>query len=466
MNIIDEFLLYYAKEYEFYHEVAHQAAIVCESILQKNGIRAVVTYRAKQLESLREKIIRRNEIRQYKYFDDILKDLVDLAGVRIAVFFTSDKAEIGRLICKEFLTIKRRSFPNADPNREDKKQFLKNYTGYEAVHYRVKLDESRLEEHKKKYANTQIEIQVASSLMHAWSEVEHELVYKPRIGVLTKEESSVLDELNGLILDGEVLMEKLQDTFKKRLKSLDHQFNNHFELAALIRDRLGEEIIKNYFMGRVDVLCRFLGHLGIDNPGSIQKYLHNLESHLAYNSSLTISDCFAEMVLRDYSTGWFEYAIARFEARMHSSYKWDEKPGRIMFFKNELVRDFLNLWHNFDLVIRRTCRQNGIKSECAASVGKILLILLHNNGITLDDEIFSNLISVSSFRKKILFTHAELPDIKEVENIYDLLKESILQVRRVLPAEYQNIFDEEIDSYFSEVNSVTESKTYEIPIDI
>ncbi len=200
-------------------------------------------------------------------------------------------------------------------------------------------------------------------------------------------------------------------------------------------------------MGRVDVLCRFLGHLGIDNPGSIQKYLQNLEVHLSHNSNLTIADCFAEMVLREHSTGWYEYAIARFEARMHNSYKWDEKPGRLAFFRNESVRNFFNLWHSFDLIIRRTCRQNGLNNECTASVGKILLKLLHNNGITLDDDIFSNLISVSSFRKKILFTHFELPELKTVEFNYRLLKNSVLQVRRVFPAEYQNVFEEEIENF-------------------
>ena len=36
--------------------------------------------------------------------------------------------------------------------------------------------------------------------MHAWAEVEHDLVYKPQEGVLSTEELSILDELNGLAL--------------------------------------------------------------------------------------------------------------------------------------------------------------------------------------------------------------------------------------------------------------------------
>ncbi|WP_213202479.1 hypothetical protein [Erwinia rhapontici] len=40
-------------------------------------------------------------------------------------------------------------------------------------------------------------------LMHARSEVEHELVYKPFQGNLSREEHMILDEINGLVLAGE-----------------------------------------------------------------------------------------------------------------------------------------------------------------------------------------------------------------------------------------------------------------------
>lgn len=46
--------------------------------------------------------------------------------------------------------------------------------------------------------------------MHAWSEVEHDLVYKPLNGTLSEEELAILDELNGLVLAGEIALERLQ----------------------------------------------------------------------------------------------------------------------------------------------------------------------------------------------------------------------------------------------------------------
>lgn len=52
--------------------------------------------------------------------------------------------------------------------------------------------------------------------MHAWSEVEHDLIYKPLQGTLSKEELAILDELNGLVLAGEIALERLQAAGNER----------------------------------------------------------------------------------------------------------------------------------------------------------------------------------------------------------------------------------------------------------
>ena len=75
-----------------------------------------------------------------------------------------------------------------------------------------------LKPNQKKYAEARVEIQVASVLMHAWSEVEHDLVYKPLQGTLSDEELAILDELNGLVLAGEIALERLQSAGNERVK--------------------------------------------------------------------------------------------------------------------------------------------------------------------------------------------------------------------------------------------------------
>jgi ppGpp synthetase/RelA/SpoT-type nucleotidyltranferase len=60
-------------------------------------------------------------------------------------------------------------------------------------------------------SNPVIEIQVASVLMHAWAERDHDLVYKTLTsGPASREERCLLDATNGLVHTGEVFLQQLQ----------------------------------------------------------------------------------------------------------------------------------------------------------------------------------------------------------------------------------------------------------------
>jgi hypothetical protein len=41
MSVIDSFQQRYAKEYDFYNELAHQVAMICKTIIHRSGIRAI-----------------------------------------------------------------------------------------------------------------------------------------------------------------------------------------------------------------------------------------------------------------------------------------------------------------------------------------------------------------------------------------------------------------------------------------
>lgn len=70
----------------------------------------------------------------------------------------------------------------------------------------MQLRDVSLSEAQKRYAEARVEIQVASVVMHAWAEVEHDLVYKPLAGELSQDEYAILDELNGLVMAGEIAL--------------------------------------------------------------------------------------------------------------------------------------------------------------------------------------------------------------------------------------------------------------------
>uniref|UniRef100_A0A914YW84 RelA/SpoT domain-containing protein n=1 Tax=Panagrolaimus superbus TaxID=310955 RepID=A0A914YW84_9BILA len=134
------------------------------------------------------------------------------------------------------------------------------------------MSDSTLNESQKRYSEAKVEIQVASVLMHAWSEVEHDLVYKPLQGALSEEEYAILDELNGLVLSGEIALERLQRAGELRASTRGREFTNHYDLAAslldLARIHLSVGDVTQAAMGRVDVLFELNEGGQSKHPGS------------------------------------------------------------------------------------------------------------------------------------------------------------------------------------------------------
>lgn len=276
MTVIDNFIEHYKKEYDFYETVSKLVAQQLETILHESGIRAIVTYRAKNPERLSIKLQQRNEQRDIKYscLDDIYFDICDLSGVRVALYFPSDRDKVDTIIKDLFSLI---SEPKVFPSESKTPTYQKRFSGYWARHYRVRLKEASLTDSQKRYAQAKTEIQVASVLMHAWSEVEHDLVYKPLSGNLSNEELAILDELNGLVLSGEIALERLQAAGTSRIAK-DKLFNNQYELASFLYNKYEDKFAKNnYFqLGNVELLFRLMNECNLKSSADLNPYLKSL----------------------------------------------------------------------------------------------------------------------------------------------------------------------------------------------
>lgn len=237
MTFVDDFLARYAREIDFYGRISSLCRTRCEKDLKRNGIQAIVSHRAKHPDRLRDKVEDRKGRKGYRSVDDIYDDMVDLAGVRVALYFPSDLDQVDKLIRSRFDVEDSRTFPK-DPPERDYAGYKTRFTGYAAKHFHVRLSPSDLEDEEQRYAQARVEIQVASVLMHAWSEVEHDLAYKPASGRLSEDEYAILDELNGLVSAGEIALERLARATRARLEgSAGERFNNHYELAAYVYER-------------------------------------------------------------------------------------------------------------------------------------------------------------------------------------------------------------------------------------
>lgn len=139
---------------------------VTENLLRASGLDFLaVTGRVKTLESAVEKI-------KSKGYSDPVRQMTDITGIRIIVFFESQVDEVSKIIND--------SFAVDASNSSDRKNVLKvNQNGYRSVHFVCDLgaERSKLPEYEG-LGGLKFEFQVRTVLQHAWAELAHDGSYK------------------------------------------------------------------------------------------------------------------------------------------------------------------------------------------------------------------------------------------------------------------------------------------------
>jgi putative GTP pyrophosphokinase len=163
----------YTKIRPLYGEFSGIVKSILEKCLGEKSIKyQSLEARAKSVKSfgLKASLPSEDNPNKPKYLNPI-KEINDMAGVRIITFFLKTLNEIDKVIFDEFEVLE----------KSDKIALLKQQEmlGYQGVHYLIKLKEPRstLPEYKK-YAGLIVEVQARTILQHAWDEIEHDIQYK------------------------------------------------------------------------------------------------------------------------------------------------------------------------------------------------------------------------------------------------------------------------------------------------
>jgi len=141
---------------------------ILNSNLQEESILHLpIEYRVKSFESFLKKV------HDKKYFDNPFEKITDLLGIRIITYFSSDLEKVNDIILNQFTVIE-------GPN--NKKDLLKiSEFGYRSIHYLVKIDPKRKNlQECDDFSDLIAEIQIRTIIQHAWAEIEHNLIYKPK----------------------------------------------------------------------------------------------------------------------------------------------------------------------------------------------------------------------------------------------------------------------------------------------
>jgi ppGpp synthetase/RelA/SpoT-type nucleotidyltranferase len=146
---------------------AVEAETFVRSILQTTTVPIhAITSRAKSTASLRTKL-------RHKNYANPAMQVTDLIGVRVITYFAPHIDPIGNKLRTSLEVSRARS-------RDARVELESNEFGYRSLHLIARLRARQLPEYKN-IGRRWFEIQIRSILDHAWSEIEHEVVYKSGI---------------------------------------------------------------------------------------------------------------------------------------------------------------------------------------------------------------------------------------------------------------------------------------------
>ncbi|HEU0085802.1 MAG TPA: hypothetical protein VFQ59_02485 [Candidatus Paceibacterota bacterium] len=153
----------YKNKSELYQEFCQAIGQVMESMLKKGAYKYHLSYRVKEFASLDEKIERKEKNgKVYKS----LKDIEDIAGVRVVFYHRSDRDELMKMLKKEF-------------GSTVKLEETSKVSGYRSMHAIVSFSNNRLSlSEYERFKGLKCEVQLTLILDHAWAEVEHDILYK------------------------------------------------------------------------------------------------------------------------------------------------------------------------------------------------------------------------------------------------------------------------------------------------
>ena len=404
MDLLQQFIENYKKKFSFFETAGRLAASQLESALQDAGIRAIVTSRAKSPMRLKNKVTRRNARREipYKNMKEIYEDIADLSGIRVSLYFPGDRNKVDGIITDLFTVVESKQFPE----QSKPPSYHKRFSGYWANHYRALIKEERLAAAQKKYAGARIEIQVASVLMHAWSEVEHDLIYKPTQGTLSDEELAILDELNGLVLAGEIALERLQEAGNKRIHSKNASFSSQYELASYLYNYLSSHFKSEDVelrMGNISLLYSLLRSLKMTGVREIGPVLKSVKF---------------EKDKRDISQQIIDQIITGNEKR----YQIYQELRTVQDSSDDASRQaasyFFDNWVPLERLLNKTVAGNTSRSRGAFNINSLKRMNLF------DKETLNRIIQLRKLRN-VLIHDIELPDqayiLRQAEDAKELL---------------------------------------------
>lgn len=162
----------YDQQLPLFRRLERIVQITLQDILDSNGLMVTaVNTRIKTRESLAGKL----ELKGYKYHS--ISDITDIIGSRIITLYTDDVDRIAAMAEQVF---------DIDWENSVDKRRLHNTDsfGYNSVHYICRLPKTLVDEPNWPQLNeTRFELQLRTTLQHAWASLDHDIGYKTGVEI-------------------------------------------------------------------------------------------------------------------------------------------------------------------------------------------------------------------------------------------------------------------------------------------
>ena len=250
-----------------YQRLAQRVREIVEDVAEENLIRCSVQHRVKSVDRLQKKLLAwrdKGKLEGRTTDAAILGRVGDISAVRVTTYLDRDRLRMSdklreRLAC-------------AEVDVKDRPDSL-----YRAIHLQVGLQDEDMEAPEDQaLKGLSCEIQVCTLLSHVYSEIEHDLRYKPLSGELSVDEQRLLDALGHLTLTGDQIILSLIERSELRVRERSVETPDGsaqvdaLDLMTILGPKL--DFLDRYRDNAASVL-RFLDSIGMKNAGEIEKTL-------------------------------------------------------------------------------------------------------------------------------------------------------------------------------------------------
>lgn len=201
-RILDDF----KEKRALYEEFCLAVYKLLDSLLVAEDYKYQIFYRIKEIDKLEEKILSKEK---EGMIYTKLEELEDLAGLRILFYLESDKKKFTETLLAKLTG----------------EVIIKNHkksSGYEATHIITSFGKKRISlSEYSKFKGLKCEIQLTSVLQHAWSEIEHDMIYKDTLNIASDKKKSIFIRkemkkiLSEYLIKASVELDKLAKKIKK-----------------------------------------------------------------------------------------------------------------------------------------------------------------------------------------------------------------------------------------------------------